>query len=205
MLTVGLTGGMACGKTHVARELRRLGCYILEADEIGHEVMMPGHAAYEAIVAAFGAGILNQDGSIDRAALAARVFGKPAELETLNAIVHPAVHEEEIRRIKEISSRDPHAIIIHVAAILIESGAYKNVDKIIVVTCSREQQIERALHRARTSGANVNEAAIVARLENQMPLEKKKALADYVIDASGVEAETLRQTKIVWEDLKRQV
>jgi dephospho-CoA kinase len=205
MLIVGLTGGMACGKTHVARELQHLGCYILEADEIGHEAMMPGQAAYTAIVGAFGKEILHEDGTINRAALAARVFGKPAELERLNAIVHPAVHEEEKRRVAEIAAKDPHAIIVLVAAILIESGAYKNVDKIIVVTCSREQQIERALHRARHFNASVDEAAIVARLESQMPLEKKKTFADYLIDASGTEAGTLRQTGIVWEDLKRQV
>jgi dephospho-CoA kinase len=205
MLIVGLTGGMACGKTHVARELRNLGCYILEADEIGHEVMMPGQAACNAIVAAFGKEILNEDLTINRASLAARVFGKPVELERLNAIVHPAVHEEEKRRIAEIAAKDSHAIIVHVAAILIESGAYKSVDKIIVVTCSREQQIERALHRARHLNTAVDEAAIIARLENQMPLEKKKTFADYQIDASGTEAETLCQTRIVWEDLKRQV
>lgn len=207
MLIVGLTGGMACGKTHVARELGRLGCYILEADEIGHEVMRPGNAACSRIVDAFGREILDGDGAINRAALAARVFGKPAELERLNAIVHPAVHEEEARRIQEIAAKDPHAIIVHVAAILIESGAYKSVDKIIVVTCTREQQIERALHRARVlnKGAGADEAAIVARLDSQMPLEKKKAFADYLIDASGTEDETLRQTRRIWEDLKRQV
>lgn len=207
MLIVGLTGGMACGKTHVARELLQLGCYILEADEIGHEVMMPGQPAYSGIVDAFGKEILNADGAINRAALAARVFGKPAELERLNAIVHPAVHADEKKRIAEIAARDRRAIIVHVAAILIESGAYKSVDRIIVVTCTRAQQIERALHRARvlSKDASVDEAAIVARLDNQMPLEKKKAFADYLIDASGTEDDTLRQTRIVWEDLKRQV
>ena len=207
MLIVGLTGGMACGKTHVARELRQLGCYILEADEIGHEVMMPGQPAYTAIVDAFGKEILNVDGAINRAALAARVFGKPAELDRLNAIVHPAVNAEEKKRIAEIAAKDPHAIVVHVAAILIESGAYKSVDRIIVVTCTREQQIERALHRAGvlSKGASVDEAATVARLDNQMPLEKKKAFADYLIDASGTEAATLHQTRIIWEDLKRQV
>jgi len=207
MLIVGLTGGMACGKTHVARELGRLGGYILEADEIGHEVMRPGQAAYRGIVEAFGTEVLNGDGSINRAGLAARVFGQPAELERLNAIVHPAVHAEEIRRMQEIAAKDPQAIVVRVAAILIESGAYRSADKIIVVTCTREQQIERALHRARLSdrGADGDAAAIVARLDSQMPLEKKKAFADYLIDASGTEDETLRQARRIWEDLKRQV
>jgi dephospho-CoA kinase len=199
MLIAGLTGGMACGKSVVARELSALGCYIIEADEIGHEVMKPGQSAYQPILNAFGKGILNADGTINRSALAARVFGNPDELARLNAIVHPAVGEEEKRRIAEIAARDLHAIVVHVAAILIESGAYKNVDKMIVVTCTREQQIERAMQRPGAVEANV-----LARLEHQMPLEKKKAFADYLIDASGTEAETLRQTKIMWEDLNRQ-
>jgi dephospho-CoA kinase len=202
MLMVGLTGGMACGKTHVARELHQLGCYILEADQIGHEVMRPGQPARDRIVDSFGTEILNEDSSINRVALAARVFGKPVELERLNRIVHPAVHEEETRRIREIAAKDPRAIIVHVAAILIESGAYQSMDKIIVVTCTREQQIARALHRA---PAGVDEAAIVARLDSQMPLGQKKAFADYLIDASGTESETLRQTRTIWEDLRRQV
>jgi dephospho-CoA kinase len=199
MLIAGLTGGMACGKSVVARELSNFGCYIIEADEIGREVMQAGRAAYNPIVGAFGEGILNEDRSIDRSALAARVFGNAEELARLNAIVHPAVHDEEQRRIREIAARDPHAIVIHVAAILIESGAYKGVDKIIVVTCTREQQIERAMQR---TGAV--ESAVIARLDHQMPLEKKKTYADYLIDADGTEDDTLRQTKIVWENLKRQ-
>ncbi len=199
MLIAGLTGGMACGKTVVARELGRLGCHIIEADEIGHQVMMPGGPAYEPVIAAFGQNILNEDDAINRSALAARVFGEPAELARLNAIVHPAVYREEQRRIREIGAADGHAIVIHVAAILIESGAYKGVDKTIVVTCTREQQIARAMRR---TGAA--ESAILARLDHQMPLEEKKRFADYLIDASGTESETLRQTKIVWENLKRQ-
>lgn len=199
MLIAGLTGGMACGKSVVARELRDLGCCIIEADEIGHEVMKPGGSAYEPIVAAFGKDSLHEDGSINRSVLADRVFGDSAELARLNAIVHPAVREEEKRRIREIAARDPDAIVVHVAAILIESGVYKEVDKIIVVTCTRQQQIERAMLRP-----GAKEAGILARLEHQMPLEKKAAFADYLIDASGTEADTVRQTKIVWEDLKRQ-
>jgi dephospho-CoA kinase len=198
MLIAGLTGGMACGKSFVANALRELGCYIIEADEIGREVMKPGGEAYDAIVEAFGDSVIDENGSIDRIAMAARVFNSPADLFRLNSIVHPAVRERSKRETREIGSRDPHAVVIHVAAILIESGASRDVDKVIVVTCTPEQQLERALSRSGASRTDV-----LARLKSQMPLDKKKSFADYVIDASGTEADTLRQTRLVWENLKR--
>jgi dephospho-CoA kinase len=195
MLIAGLTGGMACGKSFVARALAEWGCSIIEADELGHDVLLPGGDAFEPVVAAFGREILNSEGQIDRAALAARVFGNPAELARLNAIVHPAVRNLALRRMQESTA----SVVIYVAAILIESGAYKDVQKIIVVACSREQQIERSLDRP-----GATEADILARLERQMPLEEKKKHADYLIDTSGTREDTLRQTRIVWEDLIRQ-
>jgi dephospho-CoA kinase len=199
MLIAGLTGGMACGKSFVARALADLGCHVIEADDLGHEVIAPGGDAYEAVVAAFGPGILDAAGGINRGALAARVFGNPTELARLNAIVHPAVRNLAFRRMKQIEAQDPHAIAIYVAAILIESGAWRDVGKIIVVSCSRDQQVERSMERPGATDANV-----LARLERQMPLEEKKKHADYLIDTSGTREDTLRQTKIVWEDLKRQ-
>lgn len=198
MLKVGLTGGMACGKSFVAAEFGRLGCHVIEADDVGHQVLEPGGEACDAVVAAFGAGILDEKRRIDRAKLAGRVFRDPAQLEKLNAIVHPAVRSRAVREFAEIGARDPHGVVIYVAAILIESGAYKEVDKIIVVSCNRAQQIERAMHRPDATEANV-----LARLERQMPLEKKKEFADYIIDTSGTKEETLRQTEIVYRDLRR--
>ncbi len=124
-----------------------MGCHVIEADEIGREVMEPGGEAYEAVITAFGREIVDDDGRINRAKLAARVFASPPDLERLNAIVHPAVRARARRQFREIGARDPHAVIIYVAAILIESGAYREMDKIIVVTCPREQQIERAMER----------------------------------------------------------
>ncbi len=198
MLKVGLTGGMACGKSFVAAEFARLGCHIVEADEVGHEVLEPGGEAYDGVVAAFGPEILGKNGRIDRTKLAARVFNDPARLEKLNAIVHPAVRTRAIRAFAEIGARDPHGVVIYVAAILIESGAYREVDKIIVVCCARAQQIERAMHRP-----DATEAGVLARLERQMPLEKKKEFADYMIDTSGAKEDTLRQTETVYRELRR--
>jgi dephospho-CoA kinase len=198
MLRVGLTGGMACGKSFVAGALRDLGCEVIEADETGHEVMRPGGEAYAPVVAAFGPAILDEQGAIDRPKLAALVFGNPEQLERLNAIVHPAVRKRALRQLAEIGERDPRAIAVYVAAILIESGAWREMDKIIVVSCERAQQIERAMHRP-----GAVESGVLARLESQMPLEKKLTFADYVVDTSGTKEDTLRQTAKVYEDLRR--
>jgi dephospho-CoA kinase len=188
MLKVGLTGGMACGKSFVAAELGRLGCHVIEADDVGHQVMQPGGEAHDAVLGAFG--------TLDRSLLAERVFADPAELEKLNAIVHPAVRARTSRQFEELGVSDPHGIVVYVAAILIEAGAYREVDKMIVVSCPPEQQMERAMHRP---GASIT--SVRARLEHQMPLEKKKEFADYVIDTSGAKEDTVRQTEVVYKDL----
>jgi len=190
LLKVGLTGGLACGKSFVAGALRKLGCHVIEADDVGHEVMAPGGEAHDAVLAAFG--------TVDRTRLAELVFSHPDQLERLNAIVHPAVRDRAARQFEEFGVRDPHGVVVYVAAILIESGAYREVDKIIVVSCAREQQIERAMHRP-----GATEAGVLARLERQMPVEKKREFADYIIDTSGDKEDTLRQTEIVYEDLRR--
>jgi dephospho-CoA kinase len=197
MLIAGLTGGMACGKSFVAETLSKLGCHVIEADDVGHEVMNPGGEACDAVIAAFGADIVDEHGFIDRARLARRVFGNAGELERLNAIVHPAVRARARRQFKEIRAAEPHAVVIYVVAILVESGAYREVDKIIVVSCERAQQIERAMERP-----GAVEAGVMARLERQMPLEKKLTFADYVIDTRGTREDTVRQTEVVYQSLK---
>ena len=201
MLIAGLTGGLACGKSFVAEELRRLGCHIVEADELGHEVLLPGGKAYAPTVGQFGPEILNADGTIDgkidRARLARAVFGDPDALARLNAIVHPAVHELAQERFREIAREDPHAIVIYVAAILVETGAWRDYDKLIVVECSRETQIERALRRL-----NATQADVESRLGRQLPPEAKRRYANYIIQTDGAKEETLRQTRMVFEDLR---
>jgi dephospho-CoA kinase len=198
MLIAGLTGGLACGKSVVAGALRDLGCYVIEADDLGHEVMQPGGPAYAPIVNEFGRSIVREDGTVNRSRLAAIVFSDPAELAKLNAIVHPAVHDLAQRRFGEIGARDPHAIVIYVAAILVETGSYRDFPKLIVVVCTRQQQITRALQRP-----GAKEADVLARMERQLPVEKKLEVADYVIDSGGTIEETLRQTKIVFDELRK--
>lgn len=190
MLIAGLTGGMACGKSFVAAALRDLGAHVIEADDLGHQVIGPGGEARDAVLAAFG--------DTDRAKLAAAVFGKPEELARLNAIVHPAVRARAQRLTHEIAAKDSHAIIVYVAAILIESGGMDGMQKLIVVKCERDRQIARAMER---SGAT--RESVLARLEHQMPMAEKVARADFVIDTDGTKEETLRQTKMVFEDLRK--
>jgi len=198
MLKVGLTGGLACGKTLVGEALARLGCLLVQADELGHEVLAPGGEAYEAVVQEFGSDILGKDGQIDRRALAARVFGSPDRLARLNALVHPPVLRREQQLLEEFAAREPHGIAVVEAAILIETGSYRRFDRIILVTCLEEQQVERALRR---DGAQIED--IRARLSRQMPLEEKRKFADFVIDTSGDKEDTLRQTRAVYESLRR--
>jgi len=198
VLIAGLTGGLACGKSFVAEEFRRLGCHIVEADELGHEVLSPGGKAYAPAIDRFGSGILHPDATIDRARLAQTVFGDPDALAKLNAIVHPAVHERMQEIFQEIAREAPDAIVIYVAAILVETGAWREYDKLIVVECSRETQIERALTRL-----NATQSDVEARLGRQLPPEAKRPRAHYIIDTEGPKEETLRQTRMVFEDLRR--
>jgi len=197
MLRVGLTGGLASGKSFVGHALAELGCYLIEADKLGHEVMLPGAEAYDAIIQEFGSGILDPSGQIDRRKLGALVWDHPERLEKLNSFVHPAVRARERRRFAEIAQADPHAIAVVEAAILVETGSYKSFDKLIVVTCTAEQQMERAMKRG-----SYSKEEVVSRLSRQLPLAEKVRVADYVIDTSGSKENTLEQVRAVYETLR---
>ena len=198
MLKVGLTGGLACGKSFVGQAFADLGCHLIEADELGHEVLLRGGEAYADVVREFGPGILNADGSIDRKRLAAEVFGKPERLETLNRLVHPHVFLREEELIGQFAKLDPRGIVVVAAAILIESGNYKNFDRLILVECDEPLQIERAMKRDHSDREEV-----LARLSRQMPLAEKRKFAHYVIDTSGSKEETLRRVREVYDALRR--
>jgi dephospho-CoA kinase len=197
MLKVGLTGGLACGKTFVGEALAAMGCLLIQADEIGHEVLAPGGEAYQPVLDEFGREILSGDGAIDRRALAARVFGQPDRLARLNALVHPAVIRQEEEQVAAFATREPHGIAVVEAAILIETGSYRRFDKLILVTCADDQKVERALRRP-----SAVESDIRARLTRQMPDSEKRKFADFVIDTSGSKEDTLRQTRRVYEALR---
>jgi dephospho-CoA kinase len=198
MLKIGLTGGLACGKTFVGQALAALGCHLIEADQLGHEVLLPGGEAYADVVREFGQGILNTDGTIDRKRLAAEVFGKPERLAALNRLVHPHVFARERELIDQYAKADPSGIVVVEAAILIETGNHKNFDRLILVECDEPLQIERAIKRDSTDRAEV-----LARLRRQMPLAEKRKFAQYVIDTSGTKEETLRRVREVYDALRR--
>jgi dephospho-CoA kinase len=198
MLRVGLTGGLASGKTFVGEALAALGCYLIQADELGHQVLLPGGEAYDLVVNEFGEAILDDVGMIDRRRLAALVFRDPERLEKLNSFVHPAVFRREYVMEEDIARRDPCAIAVVEAAILIETGSYKRFAKLIVAACNGERQIERAMHRSA-----ITREEVLARLSRQLPLEEKIKLADYVIDTSGTKEHTLAQVRGVYESLRR--
>jgi dephospho-CoA kinase len=197
MLRVGLTGGLASGKSFVGHALADLGCHLIEADALGHEVMLPGAEVYDAVVSEFGDGILDAEGRIDRRKLGAIVFAKPELLEKLSSLVHPAVIAREERSMTEIGRADPRAIAVVEAAILVETGSYKKFDRLIVAVCSLEQQIERAMKR---DGRTREEVA--ARLSRQLPLQEKMKLADFVIDTSGTKENTVEQARAVYGSLR---
>ena len=197
-MRVGLTGGLACGKTFVGEALAELGCHLLQADRLGHEVLLPGGEAYAPVVQEFGSSVVVDGGEIDRRALAAQVFGKPERLALLNSIVHPPVKRLEEEWLARVAAEDPRGIAVVEAAILIETGSYKRFDKLIVVTCDVEQQVRRSMKR---DGATREE--VLARISRQMPLSEKREFADFVIDTSGSKEETVRQARVVYESLRR--
>ncbi|MCU0227967.1 MAG: dephospho-CoA kinase [Bryobacterales bacterium] len=184
---MGLTGGLASGKSFVADILVTLGCHLLKADEVGHRLLEPNGAAFAPVVEAFGPDILGEDGRIDRARLGAIVFQYPSQLERLNAIVHPLVFDEEERFLSRAALQHPGGIGIVEAAILIETGNHSSFDKILVAWCPPELQVERAMHRG------MSREAALARMARQMPLGEKLSFADAVIDTSGDKEATRQQ------------
>ena len=196
MLRVGLTGGLASGKSFVASEFERLGCSVLQADQLGHEVLAKDADVRQEIVREFGTGVLSGNGAIDRKALATKVFSHRLRLERLNAIVHPRVFSRLDRFFAETEARDPDAIAMVEAAIMIESGSYKRYQRLVLTACSRETQIERFVRR---EGAS--RSAAEARLARQMPLEEKRRFAHFLIDTEGAKEETLRQVQQVYRQL----
>jgi dephospho-CoA kinase len=200
MLRVGLTGGIATGKTTVVAMLRELGCRVLEADKIAHQVMEPGGAAYDEVVREFGRGILTPDGLVDRKKLGPIVFADPARLARLNAIVHPPVLAEQSRQLAAIEKSDPYAIAVVEAALLIEAGFDKKLEYLVVTWCTPEQQLERLTAPATGRGLTIEQAQ--QRMAAQMPVDEKRLRANSVIDCSGTLEHTRAQVIALFAKLK---
>ncbi|MCP3977746.1 MAG: dephospho-CoA kinase [bacterium] len=190
-LHVGLTGGIASGKSTVGGILAAQGALIVDADRLTHEVLEPGGAAFDAVLARFGEQILGDRGAIERAKLAEIVFADPASRRALEEIVHPVVRAESRRRMNEHDG-----VAVFDAALLVETRSYRDFERLIVVRCSHETQLRRILQR---DGIGVDEAG--ARIASQAPTEDKVAVADYVIDTDGTLDETRRQSETVYREL----
>ncbi len=197
VLSVGLTGGIACGKSIVTRELGRLGAIILDADEMVHKLLQPGGAAFQPVVDRFGDRILDARGRIDRAVLGERVFADPRERWALNGIIHPLVMREEERLLREIQLLGDTQVVITDAALIVETGQHKRFDCLVVVHCADKQQLERLMKRD-----HLERAEALQRIRAQMPVKEKLALADYDIDTSGTKEDTLTQTRALYKTLQ---
>src|ERR1700719_2510623 len=196
MLRLGLTGGIASGKTAVAAMLRKLGFAVLDADSLAHTLSEPGQPAYDEVLRAFGADILDADQRINRSKLAAVVFADHAKLDRLNAILHPRVEAASHRQFEEWSrDRTRNAAFVE-AALLVEAGFHKKLDGLVVTWCRPEQQLERLRARGLT------DAEARRRIAAQMPVEEKLPYATEKIDCSGTLEETQRQVEALAAKLR---
>lgn len=201
MLRVGLTGGVACGKSTIGGMLVARGARLVRADDIAHRLMLPGQPVYEEVVRRFGPTIVNLDGSINRPKLAEAAFSG-GRVEELNRIVHPAVIAFQNRWMEEEGRRDGSAVVIVEAALILEAGVRGRFDKLIVVTALPEQKVERFAARQRVSLEEAR-AEVDRRSKAQLSDEEKVRAADYVIDNSGDLASAERQVDVLWPELKR--
>ena len=177
MILVGLTGGIATGKSTVARMFKRCGAVVIDADELARDVVKPGKPAWREIVKTFGKTVLNPDRTINRQTLGAIVFGNRARLRHLERIIHPRVAREQARQTRQAARKNPDAVVIYDVPLLFEAGIDTRVDKVIVVTTDRETQIARLKKRNGFSHAEA-----IRRIRNQMPLSHKIRRADFVLE-----------------------
>ncbi|HSW40681.1 MAG TPA: dephospho-CoA kinase [Acidobacteriota bacterium] len=196
MLHVGLTGNIATGKSCAAALFARLGARVIDADEVVHELMRPGGATYHKIVDTFGPQIRDDCGNIDRRRLAEIVFSDEEKRHLLNSISHPVVRDEIRRRTALMEKSTPGGILMVEAALMVETGGWRQYQRLVVVTCSPALQLSRLMKR---NGLSESEAQ--ARIASQMSIEEKIKLAHYVIDSSGSFAQTGRQVERIYGEL----
>ena len=197
-LLAGLTGGMGSGKTTVGQILSDLGSHVIDADIITRSLVKPGQPALQEIVDLLGTGILRDDHTLDREKIADMVFNDTGKKEALEAILHPRVFAEEQRLYSKIKQNDPSALVVLDAALLIESGNFRKVDKVIVVACDEETQIQRILAKKRFTRTDAER-----RLGQQMPLEEKIKFADYVIHNDSGYPELKQKVEALFHQLKK--
>jgi len=201
-----LTGGIAAGKSVVGEMFAAQGAHVVQADQISHQLMQPGQAVYQEVVDHFGAGILDPDGSVNRARLGELAFGRPQQpsrVQELNQIVHPAVIRRQEEWMAEVGRLDPHAIALVEAALILEAGMAGRFDRLVVVTCRPEQRVERWAQRLNVDQETARRE-VARRMAAQLPDEEKIKAANYVIDNSGSLDETSRQVREIYAELKKE-
>jgi dephospho-CoA kinase len=197
MLKVGLTGGIASGKSTVGRMFGELGCKVIDSDRITRQLFESRNTVNKAVAEAFGSHVVASDGSIDRRVLGELVFNNPDLRQKLNGLVHPAIKQRQAEFLAQVESENPHAIGIVEAALIIEAGTFKNYDKVIVVTCRPEVQRQRLQERSRLTPEQIE-----ARIASQMPMEEKARFADFIIDNSGDIGRTRQQVREICRQLR---
>jgi dephospho-CoA kinase len=200
MPLVALTGGIASGKSTIARRLAEHGAVVVDADQLVREVQAPGSPVLTAIAESFGAGMLRPDGSLDRAALAEQVFGDEAALARLNAIVHPAVRAESARRFDEAFLADPDAVVVYDVPLLVEARVDDPWELIVVAHAPDEVRVRRLIELR-----GLSESEATARIASQVPEEARLRIADVVIDTAGTLENTIRQVDELWSGLSDHV
>jgi dephospho-CoA kinase len=197
MILVGLTGGVATGKSTVAKMFKQGGAAVINADLLARQVVEPGKPAWRAIVKLFGKTVLNHDRSLDRQALGSIVFHNPKKRRQLERIIHPRVAREQQRLVRWIAKRKPHAVVIYEVPLLFEAGVDKRVDKIIVVTVDRNTQIARLKKRN-----GLSRAEALRRIRSQMPLAKKTQQADHVLNGTLSRPSLRKQVGQIFKSLR---
>ncbi|MGH9867388.1 MAG: dephospho-CoA kinase [Candidatus Polarisedimenticolia bacterium] len=202
LLTAGMTGGIACGRSTLGRLFTRLGAFVIDMDELAHQLMASGGAAVKPVTEALGTAVSHPSGGIDRRALARLVFSDAAARAKLEGILHPMILDAAQRLIDDYGAKHARGIVIVDAALLVETGGWRRYQRLVVVTCDPELQLQRLMARDQ-----LGEADARARIAAQAPLEEKVRVADYVIDTSGTLAESESRAHEVYaqlvEDLDR--
>ncbi len=197
MILVGLTGGVATGKTTVARMFRKCGAVVIDADVLARQVVEPDKPAWREITRTFGSRILNPDRSVNRRALGRLVFGRRDRLRRIERIIHPRVARLQAELARQATRKNPQAVVIYDVPLLFEAGVDKRVDKTIVVTADRKTQIDRLKKRNHLSREDA-----LRRINSQMPLEKKIKLADYLIDGTLPRSQVRKRVGQLYRELK---
>lgn len=197
MILVGLTGGIATGKSTVAGMFKRCGATVIDADALAREVVEPGKPAWREIVKTFGKDVINPDRTLNRQTLGAMVFGHPAKLRRLERIIHPRVAREQIRLTKQAARNDPKAVVIYDVPLLFEAGIDTRVDTTIVVTANRETQIARLKKRN-----GLSRAEALRRIKSQMPLTEKRRRADHTLDGTLPLPQLKKQVRLLYRSLR---